>query len=88
MPQASEKIEVKILEFLKKNQNERGCTLNEIYSGIGFSGMGLWSLVGHPVVLDALESLINEGAVEAKKIKQPFLDETYYRVRTPKPGEI
>ena len=77
-----ETLEARILVFLKANRGQ-GFKIWEIYQGLGYrtqSGLGgiilgaanLW------VIENALESLVKEGSVKAKIVKEAIGEDTYY----------
>jgi hypothetical protein len=76
-------LESQVLAFLKKNQ--KPYNINEIVYGLGFIReiKDFWSFLGgigsYWSVQNALEKLVREGTVEAKKIKQPIGEEIYYK---------
>jgi len=76
-------LESQILAFLKKNQ--KPCNMNDIVYGLGYTMETkdflsfLGSLGNYWSIQSALEKLVKEGTVQAKVIKQPSGEQTYYK---------
>jgi hypothetical protein len=76
--------EKQILSFLRKNQDS-AFTLPEIVTGLGYSieirdfGSFVGGVAGYWLFQNAIENLVKEGTVEARKIKQLGEEQTYYK---------
>jgi hypothetical protein len=70
---------------LKKNP-DNAYTLPEIVSALGFSieirdfGSFVGGVAGYWLFQNAIENLVKEGSLEARKIKQNTGEQTYYKV--------
>ena len=87
-----ETLEARILTFLENNP-DKGFTANEIYQGLGYRyGTDFWGFIGGVAMLstiqNALETLVKEGSVKAKIVKQKIGEETYYRAKRAAWGEM
>ncbi len=75
--------EQRVLDFLKNKGNP--CTVAEISIGIGYryKKVDLIGIIGALAITNnvqnALKSLIREGSVETRIIKQVFTEESYYK---------
>jgi len=77
-----ETLEARILLFLRNNAS-KAFTANDIYRGLGYRyGSDFWGFIGGVAALwaigKALETLVKEGSIQAKIIKQDIGEETYY----------
>ncbi len=76
--------ETQILSFLRKNQST-AFTLSEIVIGLGYkieirnfeSFVG--GVTGYWLFQNAIENLLKEGAVEARKMKEDSGEQIYYK---------
>lgn len=80
--------EYEVLTFLMNNPNT-GFTIKEIMTELGYdTDLDVNRLGEHEFnyrrYKDALEKLVTEGSIEAKLIKTPIEEETYYRAEEPK----
>jgi hypothetical protein len=81
----SDTFEKRILSFLKKNP-DNAYTLPEIVSALGYSieirdfGSFVGGVAGYWLFQNAIENLVKEGSLEARKIKQNTGEQTYYKV--------
>jgi hypothetical protein len=81
----SDTFEKQILSFLRKNQ-DNAYTLPEIVSALGYSieirdfGSFVGGVAGYWLFQNAIENLVKEGSLEARKIKQNTGEQTYYKV--------
>jgi hypothetical protein len=80
----SDTFEKRILSFLKKNR-DNAYTLPEIVSALGYSieirdfGSFVGGVAGYWLFQNAIENLVKEGCLEARKIKQNTGEQTYYK---------
>ena len=79
-----ETLQVRILAFLKTNR-DKGFDANEIYTGLGYKrGRSFWDILAEIANLltihNALETLVKEGSVKAKIVKETVGEVTYYMV--------
>jgi len=80
-----ETVQVRILAFLKTNR-DKGFTADEIHNGLGYkTGSGFWGIMAKIadilIIQNALEALVKEGSIRAKKIvKETVGESTYYMV--------
>ena len=79
-----ETLQVRILAFLKTNR-DKGFSDNEIYAGLGYKkGKSFWLILSEIANLltinYALETLVKEGSVKAKIVKETVGEVTYYMV--------
>ena len=80
----SDTFEKQILSFLRKNQDTT-YTLPEIVTAMGYKidikdlGGFVGSVAGYWLFQNAIENLIKEGTVEARKIAQNTGEQTYYK---------
>ena len=80
----SDTFEKRILSFLKKNP-DNAYTLPEIVSALGYSieirdfGSFVGGVAGYWLFQNAIENLVKEGSLEARKIKQNTEEQTYYK---------
>jgi hypothetical protein len=80
----SDTFEKRILSFLKKNP-DNAYTLPEIVSALGYSieirdfGSFVGGVAGYWLFQNAIENLVKEGSLEARKIKQNTGEQTYYK---------
>lgn len=80
----SDRFETQILSFLRKNR-DTAYTLSEIVSALGYNieirdfGSFIGGVAGYWLFQNAVESLVKEGTVEARKIKQTTGEQTYYK---------
>jgi len=79
-----ETLQVRILAFLKTNR-DKGFDANEIYTGLGYKrGRSFWDILAEIANLltiqNALETLVKEGSVKAKTVKETIGEVTYYMV--------
>ena len=80
----SDSFETQILSFLRRNR-DTAYTLSEIVAGLGFHveirdfGSFIGGVAGYWVFQNAMETLIKEGTVEARKIEQTGGKQTYYK---------
>ena len=77
-------LQLRILTFLKDNR-DKGFKDNEIYHGLGYTtSKDFWDILAKIANLlainNALETLVKEGSVKAKIIKETVGDITYYMV--------
>ena len=77
-------LQVRILAFLKTNQN-KGFSDNEIYEGLGYkTGKGFWLILDEKANLqtihNAVDALVKEGIIETKKVKETVGEITYYMI--------
>ncbi len=78
-----ETIEAQILTFLK--QNQKPYTLTGIMYGLGYNieikdfGSFIGGIASYWLFQNAIERLMREGKVQARIIKQPIGQETYYK---------
>jgi len=78
-----ETLEARILTFLKRNQKPFNIT--EIISSLGYTIeiRDFWGFISSIAnvwaVQNALETLVKEGTVEARIIRQPSGEQTYYK---------
>ena len=76
-------LEANILAFLK--QNQKPFNIAEIISGLGYNtqieefGSFISGVASYWVFQKALDKWVNEGAVKARIIKNPFGEQTYYK---------
>jgi hypothetical protein len=76
--------EERILSFLKRNQDS-AFNLSEIVAGLGYSieisdvGTFVSGVAGYWLFQNAIENLVKQGTVEARKIKLPTGEQIYYR---------
>lgn len=87
-----ETLEARILTFLQNNP-DKGFTANEIYDGLGYRhGTDFFGFIGGLATLgtiqNALETLVKEGSVRAKIVKQKIGEDTYYRAKLAAYGEM
>ena len=81
----SDTFEKRILSFLKKNP-DNAYTLPEIVSALGYNieirdfGSFVGGVAGYWLFQNAIENLVKEGSLEARKIKQNTGEQTYYKV--------
>jgi hypothetical protein len=81
----SDTFEKRILSFLRKNR-DNAYTLPEIVSALGYSieirdfGSFVGGVAGYWLFQNAIENLVKEGSLEARKIKQNTGEQTYYKV--------
>ena len=79
-----ETLQVWILAFLKTNR-DKGFSANEIHNGLGYkTGSGFWDILAKIAniltIQNALETLVREGSVKAKTVKETVGEVTYYMV--------
>ena len=80
----SDTFEKQILSFLRKNQ-DTAYTLPEIVSAMGYKidfkdlGGFIGGVAGYWLFQNAIENLVKEGTVEARKITQNMGEQTYYK---------
>jgi hypothetical protein len=80
----SDTFEKQILSFLRKNQ-DTAYTLPEIVSAMGYKidikdlGGFIGGVAGYWLFQNAIENLVKEGTVEARKITQNTGEQTYYK---------
>jgi hypothetical protein len=80
----SDTFEKQILSFLRKNQ-DTAYTLPEIVTAMGYKidikdlGGFIGGVAGYWLFQNAIENLIKEGTVEARKITQNTGEQTYYK---------
>ena len=79
-----ETLQLRILTFSKTNR-DKGFKDNEIYHGLGYTtSKDFWDILTKIANLlainNALETLVKEGSVKAKIVKEPVGDITYYMV--------
>ena len=79
-----ETIQVRILAFLKTNR-DKGFTADEIHNGLGYkTGSGFWDILAKIAnmltIQNALETLVKEGSIKAKIVKETVDEFTYYMV--------
>ena len=77
-------LQLRILTFLKANRDE-GFSDEEIYHGLGYKTTSdFWEImakIANLLAIDnALETLVKEGSVKAKTVKETVGDITYYMV--------
>lgn len=87
-----ETLETRILTFLQNNP-DKGFTANEIYESLGYrhgtdflgfiGGLAMFGTIQH-----ALDTLVKEGSVRAKIVKQEIGEDTYYRAKLASFGEM
>jgi hypothetical protein len=76
--------EKRILSFLRKNQNT-AYSLPEIVSALGYNieirdmGSFVGGVAGFWLFQNAVENLVKEGTVEARKITKNMGEQIYYR---------
>lgn len=76
--------EKQILSFLRKNQNT-AYSLPEIVSALGYNigirdiGSFVGGVAGFWLFQNAVENLVKEGTVEARKITKNMGEQIYYR---------
>jgi hypothetical protein len=80
----SDTFEKQILSFLRKNK-DTAYTLPEIVNAMGYKidikdlGGFVSGVAGYWLFQNAIENLIKEGTVEARKITQNTGEQTYYK---------
>ena len=80
----SDTFEKQILSFLRKNP-DTAYTLPEIVSALGYNieisdfGSFIGGVAGYWLFQNAVENLVKEGTVEARKITQNTGEQTYYK---------
>ena len=79
-----ETIQARILAFLKTNR-DKGFSNNEIYAGLGYkTGKSFWDILAEIAniltIQNALETLVKEGSIKAKIVKETVGEVTYYMV--------
>ena len=80
----SDSFETQILSFLRRNR-DTAYTLSEIVAALGYHieisdfGSFVGGVAGYWVFQNAMESLLREGTVEARKIEQTGGKQTYYK---------
>jgi len=79
-----ETLQVRILAFLKTNR-DKGFTADEIHNGLGYkTESGFWDILAKIAnilsIQNALETLVKEGSVKAKTVKETIGEVTYYMV--------
>ena len=77
-------LQVRILTFLKDNR-DNGFSDEEIYHGLGYkTSKDFWDILAKIANLlainNALETLVKEGSIKAKIIKETIGEITYYMV--------
>jgi hypothetical protein len=81
-----ETFENQILSFLKKNP-ENAFSLSEIVTGLGYKveirelGSFVSGVAGYWLLQNAIDNLLKQGTVEARKIKCPEGEQVYYKVK-------
>ena len=79
-----ETLQARILAFLKTNR-DKGFTADEIHNGLGYkTGPSFWEILAKIanmlLIQNALETLVKEGSIKAKIVKETVGDITYYMV--------
>jgi len=79
-----EPLQVRILTFLKDNQ-DKGFSDEEIYHGLGYkTSKDFWDILAKIANLlainNALETLVKEGSIKAKIVKETVGEITYYMI--------
>ncbi len=79
-----ETIEARILAFLRNNPEE-GFTAGDIYHRLGYrTKSGILGVLGGVAMIssieEALKTLVKEGSVKAKIVKETIGEETYYMI--------
>ena len=79
-----ETMQVRILAFLKTNR-DKGFSDDEIYRGLGYKkGKSFWFILAEIanllIINNALETLVKDGSVKAKIVKETVGEITYYMV--------
>lgn len=80
-----ETLEARILTYLRNNR-DKGFTYREIFSGLGYRGArpqdDFWGFVYGVALIStiqhALETLVKQGSVKAKIVKEKIGEGTYY----------
>ena len=77
-----ETLEAQILTFLQNNRG-KGFKITEIYHGLGYrTGADFLGLIGgvamFSAIQDTLKTLVKEGSVKAKIVKETIGEDTYY----------
>ena len=81
----SDTFEKQILSFLRKNQ-DTAYTLPEIVTALGYTieirdlGSFVGGVAGFWLFQNAIENLVKEGTLEARKIVKSTGEQTYYKV--------
>jgi len=80
----SDTFEKQILSFLRENR-DTAYTLPEIVSALGYNieirdfGSFIGGVAGYWLFQNAIENLVKEGTLEARKITQNTGEQTYYK---------
>ena len=76
-------LEGQILKFLKGNM--KPFSLEEIISGLGYSSeLNVKNIVATFAIQNAVDSLVKEGNVTARTIKQQIGEQVYYKAVEPR----